>query len=85
MMVNQVSRLEAAVRSATPWLRLVNEFPSLHEVALQMGKDGYLFAAAPDKLVALYRQYVDEWNDFPPRPPRHPLYLLSEHGVTHGG
>lgn len=81
MMVAQVDKLRTAVKSSSPWESLLLEFPQLFEVARQVERDRCFSGSAAEMLVGLYSRYCAEWDAFPPRPPRHRLYTLHEHGA----
>ena len=64
LMLAQVADLAAAVGEADPWEALVRSYPELvvaRDALVDLGEpDGI-----EDRLVALYRRYVDEWRYVP--------------------
>lgn len=69
-MLSQVSRLERALFSATPWQSLAIEFPELQEIrdTLTDWHGSYTRSSIEERLVDLYTQYCMEWECFPARP-----------------
>lgn len=69
-MLSQVSKLERALFSATPWQSLAIEFPELQEIrdTLTDWYGSYTRFSIERSLVDLYTQYCLEWECFPARP-----------------
>lgn len=61
-MLWQVYRLDLALRSPDSWKGLALEFPILREIAQTMPSE---VTSAKERLVSLYKRYVDEWSCFP--------------------
>lgn len=70
-MLVQVDRLRRALLSPTPWQSLVIEFPELQEVSEVLAEwpEHSERVVARHRIVGLYKKYVEEWENFPARPP----------------
>jgi len=65
----QVERLRIALGGEKPWSALVREWPELTSIALGARGLGNDAASTKEKIVAMYRQYCLEWDNFPVQMP----------------
>ena len=66
VMRGQVHELEQCLSSDDPWLALGAAFPELERTCLELARHRNEDTdRVRDKIVGLYRTYVDEWKSFP--------------------
>lgn len=70
LMLDQLSVLDRCLATVDPWRALVNVFPELHELEARGEEWRYVGGSGlpSNSIPALYRAYVDEWEQFPISP-----------------
>ena len=62
-MLHQVAALRSSLAAPDPWYRVTKRHPSLWDSAEEVASyEGISVKAAIDKLLQLYRRYVEEWD-----------------------
>jgi hypothetical protein len=82
-MVLQANRISEVMVDERPWDSLCARFPQLLELAVRL-QDSASTTSVGGQLLQMYRTYAEEWQQFPPRPPRLRVWSPLNGGYTYG-